>query len=134
RWEGESRGAAHFHGVTTVVAKLLNIVRPQVAYFGKKDAQQALIVKQMVRDLNFPVRIAVRPTIREPDGLALSSRNVRLHGADRERALALRKGLLAANMFIMTGERDPRAAEEVGRRAMMELEVTPEYLAVVSPD
>ena len=76
--EGAHRGRAHFDGVTTVVTKLLNIVGPDVAYFGQKDAQQAIVIRRLVGDLNIPVRIEVCPTVREPDGLAMSSRNVLL--------------------------------------------------------
>ena len=90
--EGASRGADHFHGVTTVVAKLLNMVGPDVAYFGQKDAQQLAVVRRMVRDLDLPVRIAALPTVREPDGLAMSSRNAYLDAAERERAVALSPG------------------------------------------
>jgi pantoate--beta-alanine ligase len=132
--EGASRGAQHFHGVTTVVAKLLNIVGSDVAYFGQKDAQQALVVRRMVRDLDFPVRIEVCPTVREPDGLALSSRNVRLSADDRPRAVALRRGLDAAAHAVASGERDGRAVERAGVDAMTRAGVVPEYFAVVSPD
>ncbi len=89
------RGPEHFRGVTTVVAKLLNTVGPDVAYFGQKDAQQAVVVQRMVRDLDFPTRIAVLPTVRAPDGLALSSRNSYLNAADRERAPALHRALMS---------------------------------------
>jgi pantoate--beta-alanine ligase len=89
------RGPGHFRGVTTIVAKLFNIVDPEVAYFGQKDAQQAAVIKRMVRDLDFPVRIEVMPTVREEDGLAMSSRNVYLEPADRERAVALSRALAA---------------------------------------
>jgi pantoate--beta-alanine ligase len=130
--EGESRGPGHFRGVATVVAKLFNIVQPTVAYFGQKDAQQALVVRRMVRDLDIPVRIEVCPTIREPDGLAMSSRNVRLAPAARAQALALRRGLDAAVAAIASGERNAARIEGRGRQAMEALGVEPEYFAVVS--
>jgi pantoate--beta-alanine ligase len=132
--EGEHRGTAHFEGVATVVAKLLNMAQPDVAYFGQKDAQQAAVVRRLATDLDIPSRIAIRPTVREPDGLALSSRNVHLRGADRERALALKRGLDAAAGAVAAGERDPGAIVRAGRAAMSELGVDPEYLAVVRPD
>jgi pantoate--beta-alanine ligase len=132
--EGELRGAAHFDGVATVVAKLLNMVAPDVAYFGQKDAQQAAVIRRLVRDLDLPVRVETCPTVREPDGLALSSRNVHLRGADRERALALKRGLDAAAATYGGGERDAQAIARAGRAAMAELGVEPEYLALVRPD
>ena len=132
--EGEHRGVAHFEGVATVVCKLLNMVQPDVAYFGQKDAQQAAVIRRLVRDLDIPVRIAVQPTVREPDGLALSSRNVHLKGADRERALALRRALDAAAETVAAGERDPHAVERAGRAAMARLGVEAEYVALVRPD
>jgi pantoate--beta-alanine ligase len=132
--EGEHRGTAHFDGVATVVAKLLHMVAPGAAYFGQKDAQQAAVIRRLVRDLDLAVRVDICPTIREPDGLALSSRNVHLRGADRERALALKRGLDAAAAAHAAGEPDPQAITRAGRAAMAELGVEPEYLALVRPD
>jgi pantoate--beta-alanine ligase len=132
--EGEHRGAGHFEGVATVVTKLLNMAQPDVAYFGRKDAQQAAVIRRLVRDLDIPVRIEVRPTVRERDGLALSSRNVHLKGADRERALALSEALTAARDAVRSGERDPDAVVAAGRAAMARRGVEPEYVAVVDPD
>ena len=132
--EGVARGPGHFRGVATVVAKLFNIVQPSVAYFGQKDAQQALVIRRMTRDLDFPIRIAVCPTVREPDRLAMSSRNVRLTDASRPQALALRRGLEAALATIGAGERDAARVEQRGREAMQALGVVPEYFAVVSAD
>jgi pantoate--beta-alanine ligase len=130
--EGAQRGTSHFAGVCTVVAKLLNIVQPDVAYFGQKDAQQLAVVRRMVKDLDIPVRIEAMPTIREPDGLALSSRNRRLHGPDRQRALALHQALEAAQEAVNEGERD---AARVKQRAATHLGgVDAEYLAIVDPE
>lgn len=127
--EGAARGAAHFDGVATIVTKLFNVVQPDVAFFGQKDAQQALVVKKMVRDLDLPIRIEVCPTVREGDGLAMSSRNVRLGPDDRAKALVLRAGLNAALAAIAAGERRASAIEAAGRSAMEALGVKPEYLA-----
>jgi pantoate--beta-alanine ligase len=114
--EGEHRGVGHFDGVATVVTKLLNMVAPDVAFFGQKDAQQALVVRRLVADLDLPVEIDVRPTVREPDGLALSSRNARLAPAERERALALARGLEAARGAYAGGVRDAAAPHRRGAR------------------
>jgi pantoate--beta-alanine ligase len=104
--EGRSR-SGHFQGVTTVVLKLLEIVQPNRAYFGRKDAQQARIIRQMALDLNLATQIVVRPILREPDGLALSSRNVYLNGDERRAATALYRSLEATRREITAGERNP---------------------------
>jgi pantoate--beta-alanine ligase len=132
--EGAHRGAAHFHGVTTVVTKLLNMVGPDVAFFGQKDAQQALVIRRLATDLDLPTRIEVAPTIREDDGLARSSRNVRLAGDDRRRALALSRALRAAEQALAAGTRDGAALTTVARAAMDDFDVEPEYLALVDPE
>jgi pantoate--beta-alanine ligase len=131
--EAAHRGTEHFHGVTTVVTKLLNMVGPDVAFFGQKDAQQVMVVRQLVRDLDLPVRVEVVPTVREADGLALSSRNIRLDGPDRERAVALHRALEAARAASAAGERDPARIAGAARAAMAPFGVEPEYLALVDP-
>ncbi len=132
--EGEVRGVEHFAGVATVVTKLLNIARPEVAFFGQKDAQQVAVIRRLVRDLDIPVRIEVAATVREPDGLALSSRNVRLRNGARRQALALPRALAAARGAVASGERDPERITAAARAAMRELGVEPQYLALVAPD
>ncbi len=115
--EGAERGPGHFAGVCTVVAKLLNVVAPDVAYFGQKDAQQVAVLRRMVADLDLPVALEIVPTVREPDGLAMSSRNVRLDAGERERAIALSRALRAAGDALGEGERDaaPAARRRAGR-------------------
>ncbi|HUR85069.1 MAG TPA: pantoate--beta-alanine ligase [Solirubrobacteraceae bacterium] len=132
--EGEVRGEAHFAGVATVVCKLLNMAAPDVAFFGQKDAQQVAVIRRLVRDLDIPVQIEVGATVRDPDGLALSSRNSRLRGEERERALALSRALRAIRERAAAGERDAAALAAAGRAAMTALDVEPEYLALVAPD
>jgi pantoate--beta-alanine ligase len=132
--EGAERGASHFHGVTTVVTKLLNIVQPSIAYFGQKDAQQALVIRKLVADLDIPVRIELADTVRDDDGLALSSRNVHLHGADRERALALKAALDAAQAAHADGVSDATTVATRARDAMTPFDVEPEYLVLVDPN
>jgi pantoate--beta-alanine ligase len=133
-WEGAVR-PHHFEGVLTVVAKLFHIVMPDVAVFGQKDLQQVAAVKAMVRDLNFPVGIHVVPIVREPDGLAMSSRNRYLSPRDRELGLILSKALFAMRDVFARGERRASALEATGWR-MLERVVglTPRYLAVVNAD
>ena len=132
--EGAERGPGHFAGVCTVVAKLLNIVAPDVAFFGQKDAQQVAVVRRMVADLDLPVELEIVPTVREPDGLAMSSRNVRLDAGERERAVALSRALRAAGSALGDGERDAAAVRAAALAAMHEFGVEPEYLALVDPD
>jgi pantoate--beta-alanine ligase len=132
--EGEARGAAHFASVATVVCKLLNMAQPDVAFFGQKDAQQVAVIRRLVRDLDMPVEIEVGATVREPDGLALSSRNARLRDGERERAVALRRALDAVRDRIAAGERDADVLAAAGRAAMTAHSVEPEYVALVAPD
>jgi pantoate--beta-alanine ligase len=133
-FEGAERGPGHFAGVCTIVAKLFNVVAPDVAYFGQKDAQQVAVLRRMVRDLDLPVRLEVISTVREPDGLAMSSRNGRLDPEQRRRAVALSEALRAAGEAIAGGERDAERLRAAAVHAMAARGVTPEYLALVDPD
>jgi pantoate--beta-alanine ligase len=124
----ERRGPEHFRGVTTVVAKLFNAVQPDVAFFGQKDGQQAIVIGRMARDLDFPVEVAVLPTVREPDGLALSSRNAYLSADERERATALNRALKAAERAVADGKTSTQAALNGARAELEAAGVEPEYL------
>jgi pantoate--beta-alanine ligase len=124
----------HFRGVATVVLKLFNIVQPDIAYFGQKDAQQVIVIRRMVADLNMGMRIEACPTVREPDGLAMSSRNAHLSPGERARALALHHALAAAAAAVSDGERRAEALIGAAREAMAPFDIEPEYLALVSPD
>jgi pantoate--beta-alanine ligase len=130
--EGAHR-PGHFHGVATVVVKLLNMSGPDVAFFGQKDAQQAAVIRRLVRDLDIPVEVDVRPTVREPDGLALSSRNAYLRPRERERALSLSRALHAVARAAGEGAGVAEALA-AGHAELDATGVEPEYLAAVSPD
>ncbi|MFG1811152.1 pantoate--beta-alanine ligase [Streptomyces sp. NPDC049040] len=129
RYEGASR-PGHFDGMLTVVAKLLHLTRPAAALFGQKDAQQLALVRRMVTDLNFPVHIAAVPTVREPDGLALSSRNRFLSAADRRQALALSRALFAGRDKAAEG---PEAVRAAARAEAAASGLKADYLALIDP-
>jgi pantoate--beta-alanine ligase len=122
-FEGAHRGVGHFAGVCTIVAKLFNMVQPDRAYFGQKDAQQVAVLRRMVTDLDFPLELRVQPTVRDPDGLALSSRNARLSPEERQRASALNAALQAA----------AQDGIEAGEVVLAENGIEPEYFAAVDP-
>jgi pantoate--beta-alanine ligase len=134
RWEGAAR-PGHFTGVLTVVAKLFHLVEPDLACFGQKDIQQLSLVRRMVRDLDWPIEIVTVPTVREADGLALSSRNAYLGAEDRRRAVILSQALLAAHHAWCEGE---TRAEAIEQRMRLKLKTTPEvtveYIAIVGPE
>ena len=131
RLEGRARGAAHFRGVTTVVTKLLCMVLPDVAYFGQKDAQQVVVIRRLVADLNLPVAIEALPTVREPDGLAMSSRNALLSAAERSRALSLSAGLREAERLLAEGEAQSAVLLAAVRAELEQAGIEPEYVALV---
>jgi pantoate--beta-alanine ligase len=131
--ESAHRGDAHFDGVATVVCKLLNIVAPAVAYFGEKDAQQVAVVRRMVADLDIATEIAVLPTVRDPDGLAMSSRNALLSRGDRAAADVIHRALLAVAAAVGAGERDPATATARGRKLLAAAGAQLDYLELVDP-
>lgn len=124
---GRSR-PTHFDGVTTVVAKLFSMVGPSRAYFGRKDAQQAVVIERMARDLDFPVRVEVLPTVRGADGVALSSRNSYLDAGERERATAISRALRTAERAVADGERSTAALTERIAAELREAGIEPEYV------
>ncbi|WP_417555665.1 pantoate--beta-alanine ligase [Microbacterium sp.] len=132
--DGASRGAFHFDGVATVVTKLFGIVAPDDAYFGQKDAQQVLVIRRVVRDLNLPVRIHACPIVREPDGLAMSSRNVYLDADARQRATALNRALDAAASVYDAGERDAAIIVAAAEQVLADAGIRPDYLELRSND
>jgi pantoate--beta-alanine ligase len=130
----EQRGPSHFRGVMTVVAKLFNSVQPDVAYFGRKDAQQAVVIERMVRDLDFPIRIEVLPTVREDDGLALSSRNAYLDPEERQRVAAISRALRAAERAARDGETATSSLVEAARNELRNAGIEPEYVEARSAE
>jgi pantoate--beta-alanine ligase len=132
--DGRSR-PGHFRGVTTVVAKLFHGIEPEVAFFGQKDAAQLAVIRRMVRDLNFPVEIVSCPIVREPDGLAMSSRNAYLSPKERCSALVLNRSLQEVEKAFRGGERDARALVQSGRAVLaQEPEVRLDYFEIVDPE
>ncbi len=131
---GASR-PSHFKGITTIVTKLFNIITPDIAYFGQKDAQQAIVIKKMARDLNMNIKIKVMPIVREGDGLAMSSRNIYLSKSQREDALVISKSLRMAKRLVLQGESDTKKIRQemkdlINSRKKMRID----YLSIVNPD
>jgi pantoate--beta-alanine ligase len=131
--EGEAR-PGHFRGVATVVAKLFLQVTPDVVVFGRKDLQQVAVIRRMIRDLDFPIRLVVGDTVREEDGLALSSRNVYLSKEERRQAAALPRALFAARELAASGAGDPNLLERVTRDALEDAGFEVDYVQVVEPE
>lgn len=131
--EGAAR-PGHFRGVATVVAKLFLQAAPDVAVFGQKDIQQVAVVRRMVRDLDFPIRLVVGETVREPDGLAMSSRNAYLSPEDRKLAAAFPRALLEARDDVRRGERDAARLTEAARRRLTEAGLAVDYVEVIDPE
>lgn len=132
--DGASRGAGHFDGVATVVTKLFQMIAPDDAYFGQKDAQQVLVIRRLVRDLDMPVRVVACPIVREADGLAMSSRNVYLDPAARVQATALNRALVAAEQAVAEGRTDASAVVGAASEVLAAAGIEPEYLELRSPD
>lgn len=130
----ERRGPDHFAGVTTVVSRLFDAVQPDVAYFGEKDAQQLAVIRRMTADRGLPIEIRGVPTVRDPDGLALSSRNLRLDARSREQALAIPKALREAGEMALSGERSTDSLARHVRQLLIENGIEPEYVEVRDPD
>lgn len=131
--EGASRGTKHFDGMATIVTKLFNAVMPDRAYFGAKDAQQSVVVRQLIRDLGLPIELVVCPTSRDADGLARSSRNARLSPEERERALTIPAVLLGIRDAWRSGVRDVASLHDNGLAQLKNAGIVPEYLAFVDP-
>jgi pantoate--beta-alanine ligase len=130
-----ARRPGHFRGVATVVAKLFNAVQPQKAYFGQKDAQQVAVIRRMVQDLNFPLEIVVCPTVREPDGLAMSSRNTYLSPAERQAATVLSRALRSAQAAVQAGESEAAHLRQVMSDTLAaEPLARPQYISCADPD
>ena len=134
RLDGRSR-PGHFRGVTTVVSKLFHIIEPDVAFFGQKDAAQSAVIRRMVRDLNFPVEIVICPIVREPDGLAMSSRNAYLNPDERQRALALHRSLNRVEDEFRAGERSAARLIAAATKVFApEPQIRLDYFEIVDPD
>jgi pantoate--beta-alanine ligase len=134
RLEGATRGASHFRGVTTVVTKLVCMTMPDTLYLGQKDAQQVVVIRRLLADLNLPVQVEALPTVREADGLALSSRNALLDPRARERAQALSVALRAAGELAGAGERSPEVLLGAAHAALAAAGVRADYVELVDPD